>query len=140
MKFFHGIGLALDRSILRFDAALGRLISLIRERLPNSTVVDDPPKRYGGAPVTAAEFYRARLVTAPGANLSATELYEAYCDWCDSIHRDPLALPSFGREFADLGVTKTRVDGKVRYQDIALKPGFEPGEPIRTPTYQVDAA
>ncbi len=97
MNLLHRIGLALDRSIVSFDDALGRIILAIRNRLPDSSLDDDPPEPYGGEPGAPAEFYRARLVTAPGASLPVTEAYEAYCDWCMSVRRDAHALPSFGR-------------------------------------------
>jgi hypothetical protein len=48
-------------------------------------------------------------------------LYEDYCAWCEEQQKEPLALPTFGREFGELGVQKARIAGRVRYIGIALK-------------------
>lgn len=87
------------------------------------------------APSTAMElFFVERLAARANSSVTATQLYEDYCSWCDTRSIEPLALPSFGREFADLGVKKERIAGRVRYLGIALQ-----SHP-RSPTYQVDAA
>jgi hypothetical protein len=46
-------------------------------------------------------------------HLQLTSLHEA-----DNL---PLALPTFGREFGELGVQKARIAVRVRYIGIALK-------------------
>ena len=77
------------------------------------------------APETDVErFHKEKVETQDGASLTATELYEAYCDWCDDQKKEPLALPTFGREFGELGVQKAKIAGRVRYIGIALKSGL----------------
>ncbi|MFA5901344.1 MAG: hypothetical protein WC829_19755 [Hyphomicrobium sp.] len=74
------------------------------------------------APETDVErFYKERIETQDGSSLTATSLYEDYCAWCEDQQKEPLALPTFGREFGELGVQKARIAGRVRYIGIALK-------------------
>jgi hypothetical protein len=74
------------------------------------------------APETDVErFYKERVETQDGSSLTATSLYEDYCAWCEEQQKEPLALPTFGREFGELGVQKARIAGRVRYIGIALK-------------------
>jgi len=68
------------------------------------------------------ERYReARTEDASGSTLTAPDLYEDYCTWCEEQNKEPLALPTFGREFGELGVQKAKVSGRVRYIGIALR-------------------
>ena len=93
------------------------------------------------APETDVErFYKESIEVQDGSSVTATQLYEDYCSWCETKSKEPLALPSFGREFAELGVRKERVAGRVRYIGIALKSETGHEEAMKTPTYQVDAA
>ena len=68
-------------------------------------------------------FYKDRIETADGASLTATTLYEDYITWCEELDREPLALPTFGREFGELGIQKAKIAGRVRYIGVALKSG-----------------
>ena len=78
------------------------------------------------APETDVErFYKERIETQDGSSLTATSLYEDYCAWCEEQQKEPLALPTFGREFGELGVQKARIAGRVRYIGIALKSAGE---------------
>ena len=78
------------------------------------------------APETDVErFHKERIETQEGASITATALYEDYCAWCEEQQKEPLALPTFGREFGDKGVTKAKIAGRVRYIGIALKSGLE---------------
>jgi Poxvirus D5 protein-like len=70
-------------------------------------------------------FRNERIEDAEGTSLTATTLYEDYCAWCEEQQKEPLALPTFGREFGDLGVQKAKIAGRVRYIGIALKSGTE---------------
>lgn len=85
-------------------------------------------------------FYKESIEVQDGSSVTATQLYEDYCSWCETKGKEPLALPSFGREFADLGVKKERIAGRVRYIGISLKSDTGYEEAMKTPTYQVDAA
>lgn len=86
------------------------------------------------------KFWRECIESREGWSITATQLYEDYCSWCETKGKKPLALPSFGREFADLGVKKERIAGRVRYIGIALKSDAGHQGATTTPTYQVDAS
>ena len=76
------------------------------------------------APETDVErFYKERIETTDGSSLTATALYEDYITWCEEQDKEPLALPTFGREFGELGVQKAKIAGRVRYIGVALKSG-----------------
>ncbi len=68
-------------------------------------------------------FYKEAVETENGSTVSATQLYEEYCIWCEDQKKEPLAHPTFGREFQELGVQKARVAGRIRYVGISLKSG-----------------
>ena len=67
------------------------------------------------------QFYDENVEAQEGSSLTATALYEDYCAWCESNKKEPLALPTFGRELGDLGVNKAKIAGRVRYIGIALR-------------------
>ncbi len=75
-----------------------------------------------------------------GSSLTATALYEDYCAWCEDQEKEPLALPTFGREFGELGVQKAKIAGRVRYIGIALKSGRSDAEDKNQPASIVKAA
>jgi hypothetical protein len=78
-------------------------------------------------------FRNERIEDSDGASLTATTLYEDYCAWCEEQQKEPLALPTFGREFGDLGVQKAKIAGRVRYIGIALRSGLEHEEDKKLP-------
>jgi hypothetical protein len=93
------------------------------------------------APETDVErFYKERIETQDGSSLTATSLYEDYCEWCEEQQKEPLALPTFGREFGELGVQKAKVAGRVRYIGIALKSARELEEAKKLPALGSKAA
>jgi hypothetical protein len=85
-------------------------------------------------------FYRENIEVQDGSSVTATQLYEDYCSWCETKNKEPQALPSFAREFADLGVKKEKVAGRVRYIGIALKSDLALEEAANTLLYRADAA
>jgi hypothetical protein len=85
-------------------------------------------------------FYKERIETQDGSSLTATALYEDYCEWCEENKKEPLALPTFGRDFGELGVQKAKIAGRVRYIGIALKSGQGVEEDKKLPATQVEAA
>jgi hypothetical protein len=85
-------------------------------------------------------FYKENIEVRDGSSVTATELYEDYCSWCDSKNKEPSALPSFAREFAELGVKKEKVAGRVRYIGIALKSDMALEEATKSPTFGTAAA
>jgi hypothetical protein len=93
------------------------------------------------APETNTErFYKENIEVRDGSSVTATELYEDYCSWCESKNKEPAALPSFAREFAELGVKKEKVAGRVRYIGIALKSDMALEEATNTTALRADAA
>jgi hypothetical protein len=85
-------------------------------------------------------FYKERIETQDGSSLTATSLYEDYCEWCEDNKKEPLALPTFGRDFGELGVHKAKIAGRVRYIGIALKSGQGAEEDKKLTVPQVEAA
>jgi hypothetical protein len=86
------------------------------------------------APETDVErFHKERIEAQDGTSLTATTLYEDYCAWCEEQNKEPLALPTFGREFGDLGVQKAKIAGRVRYIGIGLKSGLADEEDKKLP-------
>jgi hypothetical protein len=51
-----------------------------------------------------------------------------------------MALPTFGRDFAELGVKKERIAGRVRYIGIALRPEKDLKEDKKLTALRVEAA
>lgn len=93
------------------------------------------------APETDVErFYKEKVDTQDGSSLTATALYEEYCAWCEEQTKEPLALPTFGREFGDLGVQKAKVAGRVRYIGISLRSGLDAEEDKKPAVFRVEAA
>jgi hypothetical protein len=103
------------------------------------TKVAAPARRL--APETNTErFYKENIEVRDGSSVTATELYEDYCSWCESKNKEPAALPSFAREFAELGVKKEKVAGRVRYIGIALKSDMALEEATKSPIFGAVAA
>jgi hypothetical protein len=93
------------------------------------------------APETDVErFYRERVGSEDGSSLTATALYEDYCAWCEEQHKEPLALPTFGREFGELGVRKEKIAGRVRYIGVALRSGKRLEEDKKSTASRAEAA
>jgi hypothetical protein len=92
------------------------------------------------APETNTErFYKENIDVQDGSSVTAQDLYDDYCTWCDVNNREPSSMPSFAREFADLGVRKEKVAGRVRYIGIALK-SSNTTEATKPPLYRTVAA
>ena len=93
------------------------------------------------APETDVErFYKESIDVTDGSSLTATELYEDYCAWCETKAKEPLALPTFGRAFGELGVKKEKIAGRIRYIGIALRSGQDRQEDKKPPVYASHAA
>jgi hypothetical protein len=79
-----------------------------------------PPKRL--LPESDVQrFYREEVLASDGSSITLNDLYNAYCNWAEDQEREPLAMPTFSREFRALGVRKEKIAGRVRYFDIALR-------------------
>ena len=55
------------------------------------------------------------------SSITLNDLYNSYCNWSEDQEKEPLAMPTFSREFRALGVRKEKIGGRVRYFDIALR-------------------
>jgi transcriptional regulator with XRE-family HTH domain len=66
-------------------------------------------------------FTYERILASEGSMLTATTVFEEYCDWCETQKQEPLALPTFGRKFGDMGIQKAKLEGRVRYLGIAIR-------------------
>jgi hypothetical protein len=85
-------------------------------------------------------FYKESVEPEDGSSLTATALYESYCAWCEEQTKEPLALPTFGRQFGELGVQKAKVAGRIRYIGIALKTSKDRQEDKNLPAFGRQAA
>lgn len=68
-------------------------------------------------------FHKERVSSSDGSSLTATTLYDDYMDWCNETNKEPMPLPSFSRQFGDLGVHKAKIAGRIRYLGIKLNSG-----------------
>jgi hypothetical protein len=92
-------------------------------------------------PVSDVErFNKERIEVAEGSTVTATELYEDYCAWCEQLDKEPLALPTFGREFSELGIVKQRIGGRIRYLGIRVRKPDDAEEDKKLTTPIVSAA
>ena len=77
-------------------------------------------------------FYRERVMGQEGSSVTAQDLYEDYCVWCEEQDKEPFAAPRVSREIKELGVRKERIGGRIRYIGIALRSTHEKrGDPRR---------
>lgn len=84
-------------------------------------------------------YFKENVVAAEGSNLSASELYEDYCNWCNENGKEPDALTTFGRELSELGVQRIKFNGKMRYIGIKLPPRAREEAKHRTPNEKMAA-
>ncbi len=91
-----------------------RRVNANDNRLPNG-VPDSDIQRH----------YRQRVVSAPGSSVTAQDLYDDYCDWCEEEGKEALPMPTYSREFKTLGVRKDKLGGRIRYFDVELKTVLE---------------
>lgn len=126
-----------ERPAIEARAEAAKVVEAKAETKPEAKPA---PSRLVAPETDVQRFYKESIEVQDGSSVTATQLYEDYCSWCEAKSKEPLALPSFGREFADLGVKKERIAGRVRYIGIALKSDTGTEEAMKTPTYQADAA
>jgi hypothetical protein len=112
-------------------------------RKPRSGANDNrslPPQRLLVPETDVQRFYKENVESQDGHTVSATALYEAYCVWCEERQKEPLALPTFGREIAEFGIQKVKKKDGVRYVGIALKSDLELEEDKKLPALRSEAA
>lgn len=67
-------------------------------------------------------FHKEKVEAEEGATITAVELYDNYCQWCEEQDKEPLALPTFSRDFGELkSIKKAKIAGRVRYIGIAVR-------------------
>jgi hypothetical protein len=94
---------------------------------------NDNPVTHGVPDSDVQRFYRERVVGLEGASVTAQDLYEDYCDWCEQQEKVPFAAPRVSREVKELGVRKERIGGRVRYIGVALRSALEHEEDKKLP-------
>lgn len=99
-----------------------------------------PPNKLLVPETDVQRFYKESVDSQDGHTVSATSLYEAYCVWCEERQKEPLALPTFGREIAEFGIQKVKKKDGVRYVGIALKSDLELEEDKKLPAFRAEAA
>lgn len=99
-----------------------------------------PPQKLLVPETDVQRFYKESVDSQDGHTVSATALYEAYCVWCEEREKEPLALPTFGREIAEFGIQKVKKKDGVRYVGIALRSDLELEEDKKLPALRAEAA
>jgi len=115
----------------------------VQVRKPRSGANDNktlPPQKLLVPETDVQRFYKENVDSQDGHTVSATALYEAYCVWCEERQKEPLALPTFGREIAEFGIQKVKKKDGVRYVGIALKADLELEEDKKLPALRAEAA
>jgi hypothetical protein len=118
--------------------------SVVAEAEEGRIAAAEPPstRRFGandnrvthGVPDSDVQrFYRERVVGREGSSVTAQDLYEDYCDWCEHQDKVPFAAPRVSREIKELGVRKERIGGRVRYIGVALRSTLEHEEDRKLP-------
>ena len=106
-----------DKSTTR----LSRTIRLSGERQERETPPRSLPSR--GISLLKANvslFVSASVRSVPGASVGASVLYAAYHSWCRSNGHEPVSAQKFGAELRNLGFTKWKTNGRIRYRDRQL--------------------
>ncbi len=85
-------------------------------------------------------FYKEKIEANDDSSVTANELYDSYCDWCDETKRDYATRVWFSREFDELGIKKEKIGGKNVYRGIALKSDMALEEATKSPTFGTVAA
>lgn len=124
----------------RSGANDNKSVTEVKVATETKAVASPAPQRLIAPETDVERFYKERIETQDGSSLTATSLYEDYCAWCEDQQKEPLALPTFGREFGELGVQKARIAGRVRYIGIALKSAEALEEDKKPPVFDEKAA
>jgi hypothetical protein len=127
---------ALPETIVASAQTAAAAAAPLKARLGGANDNRQAPRQLTAPETDVERFHKERIDTAEGNSLTATELYEDYCAWCEEQQKEPLALPTFGREFGDLGVQKAKIAGRVRYIGIGLKSGPALEEDKKLPATQ----
>lgn len=85
-------------------------------------------------------YYRECVVTQEGETVTAHDMYDDYCSWCEAKNKEAMTHPSFNREFGELGVKKERIKGRIHWVGIALRSQVGLTEVENSTAKLVDAA
>ena len=100
----------------------------------NTDRIVHQPQRLVAPESDVERFHKEKVEAEEGATITATELYDNYCSWCEEQDKEPLALPTFSREFGELkGIKKAKIAGRVRYIGIAVPGATETAEDTKPP-------
>jgi hypothetical protein len=121
-------------------AAPQQAVAVKKPRLGTNDNRSLPPAKLLVPETDVQRFYKESVDSQDGHTVSATSLYEAYCLWCEERQKEPLALPTFGREIAEFGIQKVKKKDGVRYVGIALKSDLELEEDKKLPAMRAEAA
>ena len=97
------------------------------------------PARLQAPEANTARYYKEKVTSSEGANITASEVYEDYTNWCNDNGKEPEALTTFGRELKELGVQAIKFNGRMRYIGIKL-PHREREDAKHSPGKVVQAA
>lgn len=103
------------------DVAPAAVEPRISRPLNDNRVEARTPYANGVPDSDVQRFYRERVIGQEGSSVTAQDLYEDYCVWCEEQDKEPFAAPRVSREIKELGVRKERIGGRVRYIGIALR-------------------
>jgi len=101
-----------------YEAYLGRIAGEFHTANDNPNPRPDEPTAEQKAHVK--HFHENKIKSKNGSTVTAQDAYEAYKAHCEEHKKEPLALPTFGREFQKLKVKKTKVGRRVRFHNIEL--------------------
>ncbi len=126
---------------LTIEAQIAETKTIV-ERQPEVRTIEakQVPAKHIAPESNTERFYKENVEVQDGSSVTATQLYEDYCSWCETKNKEPSAMTSFMREFSELGVKKEKVAGRVRYIGIALKSDLALEEASNTLLYRADAA
>jgi len=116
-----GFFVALSHWRILDDKALGvpaPVETPARTALPALVAPDEAELPYEKSDVEM--YFDERIEESKESSVTALSLFEDYCNWCDLKDKTPVSLPIFGRQFADLGVQKAKIGGRIRYIGIRL--------------------
>lgn len=74
-----------------------------------------------------ASFVADALEPSQGQQITSTDVWRAYCDWCRGRHRIPMAESIFAECFLELsktiGLSEHWRGGNVCFSDVQIKEG-----------------
>jgi hypothetical protein len=116
-------------TIEEIKAVLRDAVAPVPEK--ETRICEHANSRYSGRVPSGSDIqrhYRQRVVSSPGSSVTAQDLYDDYCYWCEAEGKEPLPMPTYSREFKSLGIRKDKIGGRIRYFDVELRSALERAE------------